>query len=57
MEYLNRAIKYYGKGFKVRNDYYTGENYALYLDIKSTIEKDVHEKIYLEIEAKKLENK
>lgn len=53
VEYLNRAIKYYGKGFKVRNDYYTGENYALCLNLKSNVEKDKDEKIYLKIEAKK----
>lgn len=54
VEYLNRAIKYYGKGFKVGNDYYTGENYALCLNMKSNIEKnESDEKIYLKMEAKK----
>ncbi len=53
IEYINRAIKYYGKGFKVRNDYYTGENYALCLHMKSLVETDPDEKIYLQIEAKK----
>jgi tetratricopeptide (TPR) repeat protein len=53
LEYLNRAIDYYGKGFKLRNDYYTGENYALCLNIKANIETDEDETIYYNIEAKK----
>jgi len=53
IENLNRAIEYYGKGFMVRNDYYTGENYALCLNIKSQIIDDSEEIIYLKYEAKK----
>ncbi|MDP3486467.1 MAG: TRAFs-binding domain-containing protein, partial [Bacillota bacterium] len=53
IESLNMAIHYYGKGFKVRNDYYTGENYALCLDMKAEQEQDPSEKIYFEIEARK----
>ena len=56
IELLNRAIKYYGKGFKVRSDYYTGENYALCLDMKVKIEDDEEEKIYSKIEAKRTRN-
>lgn len=33
LNYLQRAIEFYGKGFLVRNDYYTGENYALCLNL------------------------
>jgi hypothetical protein len=51
--YLDRAINYYGKGFKLRNDYYTGENYALSLNMKSQLEKDNDERIYLKMESKK----
>lgn len=51
--YLDRAIEYYGKGFKIRNDYYNGENYALCLNIKSSFCEDGDEKIYYKIEAKK----
>lgn len=50
---LDRAIEYYGKCFKIRNDYYTGENYALCLNLKAKEEKDKDEKIYLEIASKK----
>jgi tetratricopeptide (TPR) repeat protein len=53
VEFLNRATKYYGKGFKVRNDYYTGENYALCLDMKWQVEENEEEKIYFKIEARR----
>lgn len=53
MEYLNRAIEYYGKGFKVLADYYNGENYALCLDLKSKELPEGDDKIYYRIEAKK----
>lgn len=52
-EYLNRAIDYYGKGFKINSDYYTGENYALCLDFRAEVENDGDERIYYKIEAKK----
>lgn len=53
IEYLMRAIHYYGKGFKIRRDYYNGENYALCLDIASSVEADMDEKTYYKISAKK----
>jgi hypothetical protein len=53
-ESLERAIKYYGKCYKIRNDYYTGENYALCLTLKANIEKDNDEKIYAKVLAKKV---
>ena len=52
IECLKRAIKYYGKGFHIRNDYYTGENYALCLDMMSKAEVE-DEKTYYLIAAKK----
>ena len=52
-EYLKRAIQYYGKGFKVRNDYYNGENYALCLNMSAQVEQDLDEKTYARMEAKK----
>lgn len=55
-EYLDRAIEYYKKGFTINQDYYTGENYALCLDLKSQITKDDEEKIYLKFSAKKTRN-
>lgn len=53
IEYLNRAIEYYGKGFKINTDYYTGENYAMCLELKSQNEKNLEEKVYYKIEARK----
>lgn len=53
IEYLDRAIEYYKRGFTINQDYYTGENYALCLNIKSEITTDSEEKIYLKFSAKK----
>lgn len=52
IECLKRATKYYAKGFQIRNDYYTGENYALCLDMMSGVEEDDDEKTYYLIAAK-----
>lgn len=57
IEYLNRAIELYGKGFKIREDYYNGENYAFCLNLKADIEKNNDEMIYYKIEAKKTREK
>ena len=51
IEILERAIEYYGKGYKVRGDYYNGENYALCLNIKGSIIQDPDTKTYTRIEA------
>lgn len=53
VECLTRAIHYYGKGFKIRRDYYNGENYALCLNIAASIESDSEEKTFYKISAKK----
>jgi hypothetical protein len=53
VECLKRAVKYYEKGFQIRNDYYTGENYALCLDMMSGVEEEDDEKTYYLIAAKK----
>lgn len=52
VEYLDRAIEYYKRGFTINQDYYTGENYALCLDLKSEITTDNDERIYLKFSAK-----
>ena len=57
IEYLKRAIDFYGKGFKVRSDYYNGENYAFCLNLKAADEQNQDEKTYLRIEAKKTREK
>jgi tetratricopeptide (TPR) repeat protein len=56
IEYLDRAIEYYKRGFTINQDYYTGENYALCLDLKAEITNDDDEKIYLKYSAKKTRN-
>lgn len=53
IEYLNRAIEYYQKGFHINSDYYTGENYALCLDFKAANITDEEERIYCKMAAKK----
>lgn len=57
VELLKRAIKLYEKGFQIRNDYYTGENYALCLDMMSEVEEDNSEKTYYLIAARKAREK
>lgn len=57
LKYLERAIEYYGKCFKIREDYYTGENYALCLNLKANIlnkKTENEEIIYSRFEAKKV---
>jgi tetratricopeptide (TPR) repeat protein len=54
VEFLRRATYYYKKGFQVKNDYYTGENYALCLNLLGTNEENSDEKIYYGIAAKKV---
>ena len=51
---LDKAIEYYGDGFKIRKDYYNGENYALCLNIKASQVDNEDEKIYYNISAKKV---
>lgn len=56
-EFLDKAIEYYGKCFKIREDYYTGENYALCLNLKANSIKDKtmnDEIIYSRVGAKKV---
>jgi hypothetical protein len=55
-DYLDRAIEYYKRGFTINQDYYTGENYALCLGLKSQITQDPEEKVYLKFSAKKVRN-
>lgn len=53
VEYLRRAIHFYGKGFQIRRDYYNGENYALCLNFASSIELDPEVKTFYKISAKR----
>ncbi|MEI7228678.1 tetratricopeptide repeat-containing protein [Pectobacterium carotovorum] len=51
---LDLAIKYYGRGFDIRRDYYTGENQAICLNYRAEIESDVVEKSYYNVSARKV---
>jgi hypothetical protein len=57
IEFLNRAIESYGKGWNINENYYTGENYAFCLNLKSKEIEDSDEKIYCIFEAKKTRKK
>ena len=52
-EELELATKYYGRGFDIRRDYYTGENLAICLNYRSEIENDPVEKSYYKVKARK----
>lgn len=56
-EYLSRSIYFYEKGFKIRDNYYTGENYALCLNMMAGITDEKDEKTYYVIAAKKVRRK
>ena len=53
IEFLKRAIIYYKKGFQIRSNSYTGENYALCLDEIGNIEEEEDDKTYYAVEAKR----
>ncbi|MHA2940212.1 TRAFs-binding domain-containing protein [Vibrio sp. RC27] len=53
IECLYRAKNFYEKGFQISSDYYTGENFALCLDLLASLETDEDEKTYFKIAAKK----
>lgn len=57
IEFLNRAIESYSKGWNINENYYTGENYAFCLNLKSKEIEQSDEKIYCNFEAKKTRQK
>ena len=52
--FLERAIELYGRGFEVKRDYYTGENYALCLDLRAAEQRDPAEADYDRRTARKV---
>lgn len=50
---LSEAVNYYGRGFNIRKDYYTGENYALCLNYQAGLQTDPAEQIFLQTSARK----
>jgi tetratricopeptide (TPR) repeat protein len=51
---LEKAIRFYRRGFEVRRDYYNGENLALCLELRAKAQSDVMERQYDEMSAKKV---
>ena len=51
---LDQAIRYYGRGFEVRRDYYTGENLATCLDYGSAVQDDPAESQWDRMTARKV---
>ncbi|MHA6830721.1 tetratricopeptide repeat-containing protein [Ralstonia pseudosolanacearum] len=50
---LSLAIKYYGRGFDIRRDYYNGDNHAICLNYQSELESDPVEQSYYRVSARK----
>ncbi|WP_064092619.1 TRAFs-binding domain-containing protein [Rossellomorea aquimaris] len=57
LEYLDKSIFYYEKGFYIKNDYYNGVNLAFLYNIRSTIEQDKNNAIADFIIANRIRNK
>lgn len=61
IEFLDKAIAFYNRGFSIKRDYYNGENLAYCFYQKATtygsktrlIEKELNEKIFNEVSAEK----
>lgn len=51
--HLDLATRYYGRGFAVRRDYYTGENYALCCDERAVLQTDPDEALFDRMTARK----
>ena len=51
-EDINKAIAYYKKSYNIFSDYYTGENYAFCMLVKSSVIQDEEERAELKIIAK-----
>ena len=53
-ETLNLAISRYQKGFELRGDYYTGENAATCLEVRSTLQEAEDEALFDRMSARKI---
>lgn len=51
---LESALRYYGRGFEVRRDYYNGENLAACYDFRAKVQTDPAEAKYDEMSARKV---
>jgi hypothetical protein len=52
--YLDAAIKFYGRGFEIRRDYYNGENLATCLNLRADIQTEASEITYDRMRASKV---
>ena len=51
---LDAAIRYYGRGYEVRRDYYNGENLAICYDLRQVTQTDQEEALYDRLSARKV---
>ncbi|MFF0952168.1 TRAFs-binding domain-containing protein [Rhizobium leguminosarum] len=51
--HLNRALRFYGRGFEVRRDYYNGENLATCFDLRAKKQTDPDEQLFDRMSATK----
>lgn len=54
LQYLEKSIKFYSKGYHIAQDYYNGINYAYLLTLKATLVKDNYESISLFVQSQKI---
>ena len=53
-EHIDAAIRYYGRGFEIRRDYYNGENLATCYDMRCEIHSDPDEVLFDRMSARKV---
>lgn len=51
--HLDKALRFYGRGFEVRRDYYNGENLATCFDLRAEKQTDPEEALFDRMSAKK----
>lgn len=54
LQYLEKSIKFYSKGYHISQDYYNGINYAYLLTLKATFVKDKYEAISCFVQSQKV---
>lgn len=54
LQYLEKSIKFYSKGYHISQDYYNGINYAYLLTLKATLVKDKYEAISYFVQSQKV---
>lgn len=54
LDYLEKSIKFYSKGYHISQDYYNGINYAYLLTLKATLVNDKYEAISYFVQSEKL---